>query len=329
MPRVSVVTPFYNAEAFLEDCIRSVLTQTFTDFEYVLLDNCSTDDSLEIAARYASIDDRIRLISNEQHLTQVDNYNTALAAISPQSSYCKIVQADDWLFKRCLEDMVAIAIANPTIGIVSSYRLAGTVVREVGLHYDCTVVSGREICRKQLLEGSHFFGSPTTLLIRADIVRRRQPFYEVGRLHEDTESCYDILKDHDFGFVHQVLSYSRTDNDSIMRRLREFNPALLDRLIVVRRFGPLYLNMQEYKTCWCECESRYLRFLGESVLRGRNLAFWEHQRRGWRQIGYKPGRARLLGEAILVFFDLLLNPKRTLTLGFCALRRRYLRKVHL
>src|SRR5262249_4091268 len=48
-PLVSVVTPFYNADEWLEECIESVLAQTFTHYEYVLLDNCSTDGSTEIA----------------------------------------------------------------------------------------------------------------------------------------------------------------------------------------------------------------------------------------------------------------------------------------
>ena len=61
-PLVSVVTPFFNTAPYLAECIESVLAQSYSHFEYILLDNCSTDGSSEIAAAYASRDSRIRLI---------------------------------------------------------------------------------------------------------------------------------------------------------------------------------------------------------------------------------------------------------------------------
>ncbi|HWH03492.1 MAG TPA: glycosyltransferase family 2 protein, partial [Gemmatimonadales bacterium] len=67
-PLVSVVTPVYNTGKYLAECIESVLAQTFTDFEYVILDNASTDDSPEIIARYARRDPRIRVVRNERLL---------------------------------------------------------------------------------------------------------------------------------------------------------------------------------------------------------------------------------------------------------------------
>src|ERR1700747_3594574 len=101
-PLVSVVTPFFNTAPYLAECIESVLAQSFAQFEYILMDNCSTDGSSEIAASYASHDSRIRLIRCSQFLSQLANYNRALAAISDTSTYCKIVQADDYIFPDCL-----------------------------------------------------------------------------------------------------------------------------------------------------------------------------------------------------------------------------------
>ena len=79
MPLVSVVTPFYNTVDYLAACIRSVLGQTYPNFEYLLVNNCSTDGSLEVAERFAAVDKRIRLITNSHHLPQLPNYNAALA----------------------------------------------------------------------------------------------------------------------------------------------------------------------------------------------------------------------------------------------------------
>ena len=105
-PLVSVVTPFHNTATFLAECIESVLAQSFTQFEYILVDNCSTDGSGEIAESYARRDPRVRLIRRSQLLPQVQNYNSALAEISGDSKYCKIVQADDFIFPECLKLMV-------------------------------------------------------------------------------------------------------------------------------------------------------------------------------------------------------------------------------
>src|SRR5215470_8626977 len=127
-PVVSVVTPFYNTAAFLAECIESVLAQTFDSFEYVLLDNCSTDGSGEIAARYAARDPRLRVVKNDRLLPQVPNYNRAMTLPSAGCRWVKVVQADDTIFPRCLSEMLALAEAHPSIGVVSSYRLMGNIV---------------------------------------------------------------------------------------------------------------------------------------------------------------------------------------------------------
>ena len=67
-PLVSVVTPVYNGAAFVSECIESVLAQTYENWEYVIVDNCSTDGTAEIAAGYASSDPRIRLVANDRFL---------------------------------------------------------------------------------------------------------------------------------------------------------------------------------------------------------------------------------------------------------------------
>ena len=127
--RVSVVTPFYNVAQYLGECIDSVLAQTHGDFEYILVDNHSDDGSEEIAARYAERDRRLRVVSPPTFLPQVPNYNFALRQIAPDTAYCKIVQADDAIFPHCLEEMVALASAHPSIGLVSAYRFFGTEVQ--------------------------------------------------------------------------------------------------------------------------------------------------------------------------------------------------------
>ena len=103
-PRVSFVTPFFNTEKYLEECIESVLRQTYQNWDYTLVNNRSTDGSVRIAEKYANqFPERIRVEHNSEFLSQVQNYNHALRFISSGSRYCKVVQADDWLFPDCIK----------------------------------------------------------------------------------------------------------------------------------------------------------------------------------------------------------------------------------
>ncbi len=94
---VTVLTPVYNGEAFIGQCIESVLAQTYEDWEYVIVNNCSTDRSLSVAQRYAERDPRIRVVTNERFVNVITNHNITFRLLSPESKYCKVVHADDWL----------------------------------------------------------------------------------------------------------------------------------------------------------------------------------------------------------------------------------------
>jgi glycosyltransferase involved in cell wall biosynthesis len=279
-PFVSIVTPFYDSAAFLRECVESVLAQTYSNWEYVLVDNHSTDDSGTIAREYAARDSRLRVVSPPAHLPQTKNYNFALREISPRAEYCKIVQADDWIFPECIERMVGVAVRHPTIGLVSSYHLSGTEVFAQGLPWGQEYHSGAEIARAQLLGGRFYLGSPTAVLYRADLVRARTPFYDEAALHADTEAAYTILKEWDFGFVHQVLAFLRVGNPGIRTSTWSYNPNLLDFFIVMSRFGSAFLTPQELGERSKMIRQRYFSFLGRSVWQGRESEFWDYHRYG-------------------------------------------------
>lgn len=314
-PLVSVVTPFYNTDAFLEECIESVLAQSYENFEYILVDNCSTDRSMEIAKCYAERDPRIRVLQNRTFLRQAENYNQALQAISDESVYCKVVQADDWLYPDCLSEMVKIADANPSVGIVGAYTLmdfgSQSDVYLTGLPHPSTLVRGRDLCRRFLLEGTFVTGSPTATLFRSEIVRSRNPFYDRRSVVWDVDVCFDVLQSWDFGFVHQVLTCTRRSNDSLMSVTKHFHLMTLTEVIAIRKYGPILLDTEEYARRRRQLESKYYRALGESLLRRRPQAFWDFQRRALSGIGEELHSLRLTAWAFVAFLDLLLNPKQT------------------
>ena len=130
----------------------------------------------------------VRVIRRDELLSQVRNYNSALAEISPDSRYCKIVQADDAIFPECLAAMVEVFERSESIGLVSSYYLKGDRLMGSGMPFPATVVDGREMARFYLRTGIFVFGSPTTVCYRSSIVRGEAPFFDETYLHEDTDT---------------------------------------------------------------------------------------------------------------------------------------------
>lgn len=292
-PLVFVVTPVHNEERFLGQCIDSVIGQTYQNWRYTVVDNCSTDRSGEIARDYAARDDRIRVESNEEFLSQLGNLNKALSLAPPESRYVKMVLGDDWLFPTCLSEMVEVAEKHPSVGLVSSYRLDDTRVNCDGLPHPSERVSGREICRATLAGSLYVFGTPTTVLYRGTVVRDRVPFFDESSLHADTEACYEILADHDLGFVHQVLSFTRRENESLASARKAFDPQhLLDRLITTVKYGPRHLDPAEYAMLLRRVENAYYEFLAERGVRRPGDAFWAYHHDGLRTIDYEFQRGR-------------------------------------
>ena len=121
-PLVSVVTPVYNGSKFLRECIESVLAQRYTNWRYTIVNNCSTNDTLQIAQYYAQRDARVRVCDNSKFLPIIDNHNHAISLIESDSVYCKPLMADDWLYRECLEAMVAAALRRASIGLVCCLR---------------------------------------------------------------------------------------------------------------------------------------------------------------------------------------------------------------
>jgi|HubBroStandDraft_6_1064221.scaffolds.fasta_scaffold218739_2 glycosyltransferase involved in cell wall biosynthesis len=318
---VSVVTPFHNTAQYLAQCIESVLAQTCPNFEYILVDNCSSDGSGEIAEEYAKRDPRIRLVRRTSVLPQVRNYNRALEEISGASRYCKIVQADDYIFPNCLQMMVEAFERYETVGLISSYWLKGNEVRGTGFPHATPMMSGREMARMYLRTGLWVFGSPTAVMYRSSLIKKGEPFYDESALHEDTEKCMQILKNWDFGFVNQVLSFSRADNEGVSSAVRNFHPNSLDRYIAVRRYASAFLDAREAAALRRSTRQEYYSVLAEAKLRRREHAFWEYHARGLRMLGESIDRSYLGFRVLQRTLWLALNPGATLGSGLRRLAR--------
>ena len=191
---MSVVTCVYNDESYLEQCIKSVLAQSHQDFEYIICNNHSKDRSGEIAADYAVKDARIRVVSPPEFVPQAQNFNFALRQIDGRAKYCKMLLSDDWMYPQCLQQMIDVAESNPRIALVSAYRLIGNRPDCFGVPVERSSFPGKEACRWQLLGTAYPFGSQSTVMYRAEVVRDRAPsFFPDNRFFMDVDIAFRIL----------------------------------------------------------------------------------------------------------------------------------------
>lgn len=308
-PLVSILTPVYNGEKYLAECIESVIGQQYDNWDYIIVNNCSTDATLEIARNYASRFAKIRVHSNERFAPVADNHNIAFGLISPESKYCKVVSADDWIMPECLAKMVWFAEAHPSVGIVGGYQRSGDRVKWQGLPSEVSVISGREVCRLGLLAGFHVLANPTTLLYRAELVRTYAPFFPHGQPHCDTSACYRALQHCDFGFLHEALSVERLHPGQITDGVEKLGAGSLASLETLQDYGPIYLTEDEFAGLKRDWYARYYRYLGGCLLKLKGLDFWRFHSRGLRSLGTQMELAKILIAAAREVLEELKDPK--------------------
>ncbi|HZS56233.1 MAG TPA: glycosyltransferase family 2 protein [Bryobacteraceae bacterium] len=311
-PWVSIVTPVYNNEDHIAECIRSIQAQTYTNWDYTIVDNCSIDGSVEIASRFAATDSRIRVVRNSQFLRAVANHNRALREISPKSLYCKIVFADDWIFPRCIEEMVSLAERYPSLGVVGAYGLQGEEVMWAGLPYGNGLFSGRDVCRRLFLNQTYVFGTSTSVLYRSELVRNRNSFYNESNLHADIEACLMLLKESDFGFVHQILTFKRVREASLGSFTEDIKTLIAGHLYCLVTHGRDFLSEEEYVNVLRRRVANYYNFLAVSFLRGRrDRAFWDYHKRKLNEAGVSFSTIRFGAAMIARLIRAVVNPLET------------------
>jgi len=314
-PLVSVVTPVFNGAAHLDECIESVRRQTYSNLDYVIVNNCSTDDTARIAARHVAEDPRIRVVHNSRFMPLIDNWNHALQAIHEQSRYVKVVHADDMLFEECVEKMVDVAERHPRVGLVGAYVRKGSRIIGAKFPFPDEVRSGREVVKETFKKEYYVFGSPSSTLIRADLVRGKDHFYNDENFHADVEACFAILRHHDFGFVHQVLTFTREHEFSQTENVsKPYKTNLLENnLSMLRRYGPEVLSEAELDSLTQGVMRHYYAELARDLGRLKEPKFRDHQRRTLRRLGMKMQTRRLAAAVVSRAAGALLCPQVVLS----------------
>jgi hypothetical protein len=162
-PRVSILVPTYNYAHFLDDTIQSALGQTFTEFELIIVDNCSTDSTADVVSKYLS-DPRVKFHVNETNIGVVNNFNRCLELANGE--YIKFLCADDRFAPTILEKYVPIMDADAGISLITCDKQAfGSKTHET-----ITPVTHKQPghkCVLGMLRNNYcWIGEPTSVMFR-------------------------------------------------------------------------------------------------------------------------------------------------------------------
>lgn len=181
-PRVSVVMPVYNAAPYLSAAIEGVLNQTFRDFELIMVNDCSTDNSLEIMQAYAAKDPRIIVLSNEKNLKNVLSRNRGMSVA--RGEYIAVHDADDLSFPERLQRQVQYLDSHPEVGVLAT---GGCRVDQDGAFVQrWTRFSGCDVIEARLSMANH--------IIHSSVMMRRHLVEQVGGYSDDfqAEDDYEL-----------------------------------------------------------------------------------------------------------------------------------------
>lgn len=220
--------------------------------------------------------------------------------------------ADDVLLPGCLTKMVALADSDDDIGLVGAYAILQNRVFLDGLDFYESVVDGTAVCRTHILDGPYVLGSPTTCLYRMDDIVAREAFFPEDAIFADTDVQARLVIGRKFGFVHDVLSFVRTSNESIMTRRTPYFVADLTRRELFVKYGDRIFEAEERDRVGRRLSWKHHRLLGEGLLRRWPSDFWDLQLRRAAAAGIPINRGWIVLGALVTLFHWVANPGRTI-----------------
>lgn len=205
-PKVSICIPNYNYGRFIGDAIQSALEQTYKNFELIIVDNCSTDNSEEVIKSFS--DPRIRFYKNDRNIGGIRNWNRCLSLA--RGEYITLLHADDKITPNSIEKRVEILDRNPNVGLVYSSCIyidgKGAVTGEFRPYDSDRIVRGEDEFKRSVLKNNI---SVPTVMVRKKCYEALGDFSEEITYCPDWEMWLKIALNYDLGFSSEPLGYYR------------------------------------------------------------------------------------------------------------------------
>ncbi|OFZ36033.1 MAG: hypothetical protein A2504_03245 [Bdellovibrionales bacterium RIFOXYD12_FULL_39_22] len=193
-----------------------MLAQSVTDYELVIIDNCSTDNTRQVIAEFS--DPRIRVIHNKTNIGFAANWNKTLSEI--RGKYYKLLPADDLLLPDCIEKQVAI-LENPkfnNISLVCGHRdiigPTGKTILKLKNPLAKGTNSARTALKKCIYRGTNIFGEPGNIMIRSELITKTHGYTDKYNFVIDLDFYLQILKYGDCYNIPETIGQFRISSDS-------------------------------------------------------------------------------------------------------------------
>jgi glycosyltransferase involved in cell wall biosynthesis len=207
--KISVIIPVFNAEKYLHRCLDSVLAQTFTDFELILVDDCSPDGSPAICDGYARKDPRVKVIHNVQNKGCPQSRRTGLDVSA--GDYVLFADSDDWMENDMLETMCGKAI-NDDLDMVycGIYRNTDAAQSE----FNSPFLDDKIEMVKQIIAWQNFTPAVWNKLIKREIYQKVN--FPCANLGEDRQiTLQTIYYANKIGYIKKNLCHYYKNEDSL------------------------------------------------------------------------------------------------------------------
>ena len=243
---ISIALPVYNGANYLREALDSICAQTLRDFEVVISDNASTDETPEICGEYARRDSRIVIKRSEQFLGQADNVNRAVDLCSGE--WVKLFCHDDLMVPGCIAALMrTISTCDSALGLVGNgeqWLFANGYCHQNGCHLGRPENwNGRRYLRAQLKSGRSSQLPPLPSLTTATV--RKRAWLESGRfqpsfLHFDIFLWTQMLISWDYCYIPEVLTTNRIHGTQVAVSARQSLRSVTDSRIFWPQFARKY-----------------------------------------------------------------------------------------
>lgn len=288
---ISIVVPVYNAEKYLQKCIQSILAQTYSDWELVLIDNGSTDESMRICKEYAGMEERISAI--HQYRNQGVSAARNLGMEQCRGEFITFIDADDWVKEDYLETLVKLQKSSKAPIVICGYEAVYDEDRNKKNNFTGSkdsrtvkVYNVKEYLQEYLLEGNtHCWGIlfesclleqlkfPTNLTIGEDLLFVLEACLQVEKIVVSAYKGYyyyintkgAMLKKFSPRYMDQITCW-----ESALSKIKEAYPNVIGKtesilvvsvLLVVGKISELDLVEQElYKQEKEECYRTFMKY---------------------------------------------------------------------
>jgi len=216
IPLVSVVMPAYNSEKYIGESIESILNQTYKNFEFIIINDASTDKTLKIIKEYAKKDKRIKIIENKKNLGNYGARNVGI--FNSKGEFVAQQDADDISMRDRLKKQLKIFEKNPEVGVVGAF---------VELFNEKTkkIISIRKYSTKDKeLRKNIFYFSP---IAQGVSMLRKEVFIKTGgyngryKVSEDLDLWFRVGTYYKFSNVPEILLKYRIHEESITNKKRK------------------------------------------------------------------------------------------------------------